>query len=93
MIIMSLFSIFIGFSGLYISSEKQKNRFSKSVFSLFLKYRAITRITAFSLFGLAIYFLIQYFETSIGFWSFWIFSTPIIFLIILFNTTFRKMGQ
>lgn len=69
---------------LFISTEKYRSPKSTGHFkSLAQKYYSLLRILAFLLFALSGFILIKKYGFSIGFVSWWIFATPLTFLLIL----------
>ncbi|WP_064191278.1 hypothetical protein [Acinetobacter baumannii] len=83
-----MFFVFIltllGMYLLFISSEKYRSPKSAGHFKLFAqKYYSLLRILAFLLFALSGFILIKKYGFSIGFISWWIFATPLTFLLIL----------
>jgi len=87
MIFIAFILILLGMYLLFIASEKYRSPKSKGLFkSLAQKHYRHFKISAFILFGLCAYILIQHYNFSIGFVSWWIFATPLTFgLILLVN--------
>ncbi len=85
-----MFFVFIltllGMYLLFISAEKYRS--SKS---LAQKYYPLLRILAFLLFALSGFILIKKYGFSIGFVSWWIFATPLTFLLILWLNPLRAL--
>ncbi|ARG36706.1 MULTISPECIES: hypothetical protein [Acinetobacter] len=74
----------LGMYLLFMSSEKYRAPKSTGNFKLFAqKYYSLLRILAFLLFALGGFILIKKYGFSIGFVSWWIFATPLTFLLIL----------
>lgn len=82
--LLSLILIFLGIGGLYRISEKQIKKTRLSKWSMLAMYPQTTRFVSLLLLILAVFILVQKEGFSIGFISFWIFSTPLIFIIILY---------
>ncbi len=82
--LLSLILIFLGMSGLYRISEKQIKKTRLSKWSTLAIYPQTTRVVSLLLLILAVYIFVQKEGFSIGFVSFWIFSTPLIFIFILY---------
>ncbi|MDS7944914.1 DUF1634 domain-containing protein [Acinetobacter sp. V110_1] len=80
----------LGMYLLFISSEKHRSPKSTGHFkSLAQKYYPLFRISAFLLFALSGFLLIKKYGFSIGFVSWWIFATPLTFLLILWLNRLR----
>lgn len=80
----------LGMYLLFISSEKYRSPKSTGYFkSLAQKYYPLFRISAFLLFALSGFVLINKYGFSIGFVSWWIFATPLTFLLILWLNPLR----
>ena len=80
----------LGMYLLFISSEKYRSPKSTGYFkSLAQKYYSFLRISAFLLFALSGFVLIKKYGFSIGFVSWWIFATPLTFLLILWLNRLR----
>ena len=84
MTLISLLLILFGFYILYLCSEKQRAKTAKSKWSWWVAHLRFSKIFAFVLFALAIVLLCLKQGTSIGWVSFFIFSTPLIFILILY---------
>ena len=89
-----MFFVFIltllGMYLLFISTEKYRSSKSTGHFkSLAQKYCSLLRILAFLLFALSGFILIKKYGFSIGFVSWWIFATPLTFLLILWLNPLR----
>ena len=82
-ILFSFLFILLGVWGLYQVSEKQIKKTRLSKWSILLVYPQTTRVVCLLLLILALFVFIQKEGASIGFVSFWIFSTPLIFIFIL----------
>lgn len=82
-ILFSFLFILLGVWGLYRISEKQIKKTRLSKWSILLVYPQTTRVVCLLLLILALFVFIQKEGASIGFVSFWIFSTPLIFIFIL----------
>ncbi|ENX15395.1 hypothetical protein F895_01941 [Acinetobacter sp. CIP 64.2] len=80
MILLSLVLIFIGMLLLYKCSSKQINKAKQQ---LFIRYRTILRVVAYLCFLCAGSLLCLEYGSSIGFISWWIFATPVTFLLVL----------
>ncbi|MGQ0769638.1 DUF1634 domain-containing protein [Acinetobacter baumannii] len=83
-----MFFVFIltllGMYLLFISTEKYRSPKSTGHFKpLAQKYYSLLRVLAFLLFALSGFILIKKYGFSIGFVSWWIFATPLTFLLIL----------
>lgn len=84
MICIAFILIPLGMYLLFIASEKYRSPKSTGHFkSLAQKYYRHFKIAAFMLFGLCAFILIQQYKFSIGFVSWWIFATPLTFILIL----------
>ena len=88
---MSFFILFISFlviviamSGLYLCGERQIRKTLQGRWAYFAKHAKTTRCVAYGLLCLAGLGCIQHFGFPIGFVSFWIFATPIIFMLIIY---------
>lgn len=69
---------------LFMASEKYRSPKSTGHFKLLAqKYYRQFKIAAFILFALSAFILIQHYNFSIGFVSWWIFATPLTFVLIL----------
>mgnify|MGYP000004528107 FL=1 len=91
MLIVILFVlIFTGFYLLFLLSEKQLKKTAQSRFQIILKYRKLTRFSAYLCFLCGFYLSISMYGFSIGFISSWIFASPIIFALILCNNRLKK---
>ena len=82
--LLGLSLIFLGIGGLYRISEKQIKKTRLSKWSMLALYPQTTRIVSLLLLLLAVFIFVQKEGVSIGFVSFWIFSTPLIFIFILY---------
>jgi len=82
-ILFSFLFILLGAWGLYQVSEKQIKKTRLSKWSILLVYPQTTRVVCLFSLILALFIFIQKEGASIGFVSFWIFSTPLIFIFIL----------
>ncbi|ENW81117.1 hypothetical protein F909_02408 [Acinetobacter sp. ANC 3929] len=80
MIILSLVLILIGMLLLYKCSSKQINKTKQA---LFIRYQTHLKILAYLCFLLAGSLLCLKYGSSIGFVSWWIFATPVTFLLVL----------
>ncbi|MCH2070712.1 DUF1634 domain-containing protein [Acinetobacter pittii] len=84
MILIAFLLILLGMYLLFISSEKYRSPKSTGHFkSLAQKFYRYFKIAAFILFGLCAFILIHEYKFSISFVSWWIFATPLTFLLIL----------
>ncbi|MFJ1519529.1 DUF1634 domain-containing protein [Acinetobacter sp. ABJ_C1_1] len=82
----------LGMYLLFISSEKYLSPKSTGHFKLLAqKYYSFLRISAFLLFALSGFILIKKYGFSIGFVSWWIFATPLTFLLILWLNPLRAL--
>lgn len=75
--------IFIASFGLYLVSSKQIQKTLKSKWAIVAKQPKCIRVIAFILICIALMCLINSFGNSIGFVALCLFSTPIIFGVIL----------
>lgn len=82
-ILFSFLFILLGVWGLYQVSEKQIKKTRLSKWSILLVYPQTTRVVCLFSLILALFIFIQKEGASIGFVSFCIFSTPLIFIFIL----------
>ncbi|ENX41322.1 hypothetical protein [Acinetobacter sp. NIPH 2100] len=80
MIILSLVLILIGMLLLYKCSSKQINKTKQP---LFIGYQTHLKVLAYLCFLLAGSLLCLTYGSSIGFISWWIFATPVTFLLVL----------
>jgi len=80
MILLSLILILVGMLLLYKCSAKQINK-TKQAF--FIRYQILLKVLAYFSFLLAGSLLCLECGSSIGFISWWIFATPVTFLLIL----------
>ncbi|MCH7313168.1 DUF1634 domain-containing protein [Acinetobacter sp. ANC 3882] len=80
MIILSLVLILIGMLLLYKCSSKQINKTKQP---LFIRYQTHLKVLAYVFFLLAGSLLCLKYGSSIGFISWWIFATPVTFLLVL----------
>lgn len=77
---------------LFMSSEKYRSPKSTGHFKpLAQKYYSLLKIAAFLLFALSGFILIKKYGFSIGFVSWWIFATPLTFLLILWLNPLRAL--
>ena len=84
MIFIAFLLILLGMYLLFMGSEKYRSPKSTGHFkSLAQKYYWHFKIAAFILFILCAFILIKHYKFSIGFVSWWIFATPLTFLLIL----------
>ena len=84
MIIFGFILLTIGMYLLFICSEKQRSKkTTHRLKSILQKHFRVARIGSFVLFILCAFLLIQKYGFSIGFVSWWIFATPLTFLLIL----------
>ncbi|HBU89079.1 DUF1634 domain-containing protein [Acinetobacter oleivorans] len=84
MIFIAFLLILLGMYLLFMGSEKYRSPKSRGHFkSIAQKYYRYFKIAAFMLFGLCALILIQHYKFSIGFVSWWIFATPLTFILIL----------
>lgn len=84
MMFIGIFLTLLGMYFLFISSEKYRAPKSTGHFkSLAQKSHSLLRISAFLMFVLSGFILIQKFGFSVGFVSWWIFATPLTFILIL----------
>ena len=83
MMIISLICIFLTFFFFYLASNKKKMQWSYLPLH-FLSHRPqLCRLFACGFYLLATVLLSQQYHVSIGFISFWVFASPILFLFIL----------
>ena len=83
MIFFSLLLTFIGMFLLYRSSAKQINK-AKATQQQFLKrFKTQISISAFVCFLVAVSLLCLKYGNSVGFISWWIFATPVTFMLVL----------
>ncbi|MBJ9985021.1 DUF1634 domain-containing protein [Acinetobacter sp. S40] len=83
-IIFGIVLIVMGMYILYVLSSKQLEKTKKSKLQFLAHNVKIMRIFAFILFLIAGLFFIAAYGSSIGFISWWIFATPLVFGIILY---------
>ncbi|MFY5898291.1 DUF1634 domain-containing protein [Acinetobacter pittii] len=84
MILIAFILILLGMYLLFMASEKYRSPKSTGHFKLLAqKFYRYFKIAAFILFGLCAFILIHEYKFSIGFVSWWIFATPLTFLLIL----------
>lgn len=81
--------VYLGFYLLFLLSEKRKKQTLTSKFKVVLQYPRLFKIFAYFLFILAISILISLQSGSVGFVSFWVFASPIIFLLVLSHSSFK----
>ncbi|MFV5262633.1 DUF1634 domain-containing protein [Acinetobacter courvalinii] len=80
MILLSLVLTLIGMLLLYKCSAKQ---ISKAKQQVFIRYKTQLRVLAYACFLIAGSLLCLTYGSSIGFISWWIFATPVTFLLVL----------
>jgi len=80
MIILSLILTLIGMLLLYKCSSKQINKVKQQIF---IRYQTQLRALAYFCFLLAGSLLCLEYGNSIGFISWWIFATPVTFILVL----------
>ncbi|OTG63546.1 hypothetical protein B9T25_13705 [Acinetobacter sp. ANC 4470] len=83
-IVFSFLFILCAVYGLYQISEKQMKRTLQSKWSFLAHYPQITKAISFLFMFISTLLLIQQTGSSIGFISFWVFSSPLIFIFILY---------
>lgn len=83
MIILSFILILIGMLLLYKCSSKQLNKVKTAQQQFFIRHTTQLQIIAYSCFLLSGGLLSLEYGGSIGFVSWWIFATPITFLLVL----------
>ncbi|ENW07735.1 hypothetical protein [Acinetobacter beijerinckii] len=83
MILFSLFLILIGMFNLHRCSAKQINKAQSKNQQIFIHYRTHFRVVAYICFLLAGSLLCLEYGSSIGFVSWWIFATPVTFILVL----------
>lgn len=81
--------IFIASFGLYLVSSKQIQKTLKSKWAMLAKHPKRIRIIAFILICIALMCLIDSFGKSIGVVALCLFSTPLIFALILWLNDFK----
>lgn len=83
-ILLSFLFILCAVYGLYQVSEKQMKKSLQSKWALLAHHPRIVRVISLLLLVIATVLIIQEDGYSIGFVSFWIFSSPLIFIFILY---------
>ncbi|SDC04729.1 hypothetical protein [Acinetobacter boissieri] len=83
---MSYFSFYL----LYLSSDKQKKIVSVSKLAIIAQKPRVFKALAFGLFFTTFILLSQHYSYSVAFFSFWIFATPLIFLLVLRNNQLKS---
>ncbi|CAB1212153.1 hypothetical protein [Acinetobacter bouvetii] len=83
-LIFSLLLIAIATYASYLISEKQIRCTLQSKWFVLAQHPTLTRIGALLLFSIAVFLLIQHYGVSIGFASFWVLASPLIFFFILY---------
>lgn len=83
-IVFSFLLILCAVYGLYRVSEKQIKQTLQSQWSFVALYPRTSRFICLMLMLLSTLLLIQQTGSSIGFISFWVFATPLIFFFILY---------
>lgn len=83
-ILLSFLFILSAIYGLYQVSEKQMKKTLQSKWALLAQHPRIVRVISLLLLIIATVLIIQEDGYSIGFVSFWIFSSPLIFIFILY---------
>ena len=83
-IVLGVVLIVLGMYILYALSSKQIEKTKKSELYVLANHVKNMRIFAFILFLVAGSFFIAYYGSSIGFVSWWLFATPLVFIIILY---------
>ncbi|NHB58624.1 hypothetical protein [Acinetobacter shaoyimingii] len=83
-IILSVILIYLGFYLLYLVSEKQRPKTLKSAWRCCAKNSKICKYIAYTMFFISIFCLCLNLGSGIGIVSFFIFATPLIFMIILY---------
>lgn len=83
-ILLSFLFILCAVYGLYQVSEKQMKKTLQSKWVLLAHHPRIVRVISLLLLVIATVLIIQEDGYSIGFVSFWIFSSPLIFIFILY---------
>jgi L-asparagine transporter-like permease len=89
-VICSLFLILLSMLGFYSSSEKQiKKTFTRQL-KLIANNPRILKTISVILYIFAFPFLAYVYDYSIAFISLWVFSTPILLIIILFKNDLKQ---
>lgn len=83
-IFLSFVFILCAVYGLYRVSEKQMKKTLQSKWALLAHHPRIVRVISLVLLVIATVLIIQEDGYSIGFISFWVFSSPLIFIFILY---------
>ena len=83
-IFLSFIFILCAVYGLYRVSEKQMKKTLQSKWALLAHHPRIVRVISLVLLVITTVLIIQEDGYSIGFVSFWIFSSPLIFIFILY---------
>lgn len=83
-ILLSFLFILCAVYGLYQVSEKQMKKTLQSKWALLAHRPRIVRVISLLLLVIATVLIIQEDGYSIGFISFWVFSSPLIFIFILY---------
>lgn len=89
-ILISLLLIMSGFYLLFLVSEKQRSKTLKTKLDWLVKNMLLTRIFSIGLFSVAIFLLCDHYGTSIGWVSFFIFASPLIFVLILYCNNLKQ---
>lgn len=91
MIIMFSFAfIFLGLWVLHLLSSKQIMKTKQSSLHVLTQFPFISRCLAYLLFLSAAAVLIEHYGISIGFVSWWIFTTPVAFFLIMCINDLKK---
>lgn len=84
--IISYFAFYL----LYLSSDKQKKVVIQSRWAFITQRPRVFKALAFGVFFTTFILLGQHYSHSVAFVSFWIFATPLIFLLVLRNNQLKS---
>lgn len=90
MIIFSLIFIFLGLWLLHLLSSKQIAKTKQSSLHILTQFPLISRCVGYLLFFSAAVVLIDHYGISIGFISWWIFASPVAFILIMYINDLKK---
>lgn len=90
MIILSLIFILLGLWILHLLSSKQIAKTKQSSLHLLTQFRLTSRCVAYLLFFSAAVILIGHYGIPIGFISWWIFASPVAFVLIMYINNLKN---
>ena len=92
-IVLGVFLIMFGMYILYVLSSKQIEKTKKSKLHFMTQHINILRLFACLLFLVAGSLFIAAYGTSIGFVSWWLFATPLVFALILYLNDLKPKAE